>query len=128
MTSFPFRHACAPFALAYLFRESYDQVCRRIAKAGANYRSVPTDTMQRVLGTRFAIKTIHRYDEPHQRPQFPMWRKGKRGLWIAIVTLNGIAGHCIFLRGATARDNGWSVCTGPDRLNVVCAWQVEEAA
>jgi len=117
--------ACAPYALARLFRESYSDSCRRVMAAGGDYQRVTYRVMHRLL-QRVGIARVHGYRRPRI---FNSWRKGKRGAWVVTVTGNGSRGHCVTLRDGVAMDNGW-VGQRYGRvmsLRVHAAWKLSEA-
>lgn len=123
---FPSRNACAPFALARLFGENYDDWCRHISAAGGDYQAVTCEQLHRLLVERGAISARSFSKRPRI---FSRWRPD-RGRWVAIVTGNGSRyGHCVTFRDGEALDNGW-VTEGryygrQASLRVHAAWQLQ---
>lgn len=125
--NFAARSACTPFALSYLFGESYDASCRRIFKAGGDYQNTTREALHRALEPGGIIET-----QSHKRPRvFNRWRRqARRGRWMVVVTGRGAStGHCVTLIDGTAYDNGWAASRycGYDRLKTLrvhAAWRL----
>lgn len=121
-------NACAPFALAQLFKESYKSWCRRIHAQGGDYRAVSSDVLHRTLLRRGVAET-HTYARPRH---FSRWRQTKSGRWVVVVTGVGSSSssHCIVLRDGRAYDNGWALDWGGDgrirSLRVHMAWRMQD--